>query len=236
MASTISKLKLMFSKHPVYTAGISTLLLAAVAVTLVLGLHTTTRMQRTTAVYVPSSEQLAQCKAAIKHWEALLSRYPPSKRNSISIQGPLKAAKRCGPSLPPIKPAGLGPPGTWATYTSGIIGEHGGEPVFSHEKFIGNNLWNGPVNGMWEVIYAGGVPTNLADPFSGPELPAVFVYKEGINPNAPGKPDTIGIIKLPGNTQGELTAISESGNNLVLRMSGGTPNTILFNVATLQFG
>ena len=118
---------------------------------------------------------------------------------------------------------------------AGILALADGGP-FNSSQFHGTNLWNGPINGVWEVVQAGGVPTNLvALGTASPAVAGLFVDTESTDPASPASPRVIGIITPSPDPSGKFTIQTISGGILTLALSGSS-QLYHFNVATLQFG
>jgi hypothetical protein len=123
---------------------------------------------------------------------------------------------------------------------AGILGLHDGGP-FGPGQFVGTNLWNGPVNGEWLVVQAGGAPT--VPPGSMPPGPdgaadakaGVFVYSRSSDPYSTAAPVIHGVILPSNGPTGEFTVQSAQGDVLTLALSGSSA-TYTFNLQTLTFG
>jgi hypothetical protein len=162
----------------------------------------------------------------------------------MASENQLRAAAAGKPVVPP---AGAGQPGATGTgteqqaaalapgsaYTAGILPLTDGGP-FSSAQFVGADVWNGPVGGRWEVIQAGGVPTNGALGSASPAKAGLFVYTESADPSVTSGRRVTGILAPSPDPAGTFTVTKESASTLTLTLSGsGTP--YYFDVATGKF-
>ncbi len=156
------------------------------------------------------------------------SGYPPAKAARFSAADQLRQQASFRPLVPPkVVP-------TQAEYTPGILGLRGGGPLNSSE-LLGTNLWNGPLNGTWEVIQAGGVPVTPKLGAASSTTAGVFVYwVASTNPSSPGPETVKGIIQPANPPVGQFTILRAAANVLTLSLSGSTAPWY-FNIGTLSF-
>jgi hypothetical protein len=103
-----------------------------------------------------------------------------------------------------------------------------------------NNMWQGPVGGVWILAYAGsynesgGADTSAGAPYE----PAVALWSEPIDPNAANQDlQLIGVYPAPGpETSVEITSASGSVLSLTGAGPGADGQSYTFNVATRAYG
>jgi hypothetical protein len=170
--------------------------------------------------------------------------WPASKTAAMASENQLRAAAAGKPVVPPAE---AGQPGTTGTgtqqqaaavapgsaYTAGILPLTDGGP-FTSAQFVGDNVWNGPVGGRWEVIQAGGAPTNGALGSASPAKAGLFVYTESADPSATSGRRVTGILAPSPDPAGTFTVTKASGGTLTLTLSGSGA-TYYFDVATGKF-
>jgi hypothetical protein len=115
---------------------------------------------------------------------------------------------------------------------SGIQVIHEG-PLASVNMMV-NNMWQGQVGGRWLLAYAG-TWNKSPNTVAGDYEPAVILYTEPINPNAPKQYlRRIGVYPAPGSA----SRISAADGN-VLRLAGigasSTEQSFRFNLATRAY-
>ncbi len=161
-------------------------------------------------------------------------RLPPAKQAPL-IRAECARLNNAGHTGPPPVDS---PP---AQHLAGIVGLHWGGP-FTKTEFQGTNLWNGPVDGRWMTVQAGGAPTpegvkaieSAGLPAPGETTAAVYVYTTPLDPTAPGSPHVLGVFPAPGGPRGLLTVQGVQGDTLTLGLSGSS-TLYHFDVATLAF-
>lgn len=120
-----------------------------------------------------------------------------------------------------------------AAYTAGILPLTDGGP-FGSARFVGTNLWNGPVGGRWEVVQAGGSPTDRALGGVSPTRAGLFVYTESPDPAVTAGRRVVGVLAPAADPRGSFTVAKARGNTLTLTLSGSRV-PYYFNVATRVF-
>jgi hypothetical protein len=170
--------------------------------------------------------------------------WPAAKAAAMANENNLRAAAAGRPVVAPggTSSTGQGGAGTQpqaaamaprAAYTAGVLPLTAGGP-FSSWQFVGTNLWNGPVNGQWEVVQAGGAPTNRSLGAASPTKAGLFVYTESSNPAAASGQRVTGVLVPSPDPAGTFTVTKATGSTLTLTLSGsGTRYT--FNVETRKF-
>jgi len=94
------------------------------------------------------------------------------------------------------------------------------------------NTWNGPVNGRWEFVSAGGkraVPS-LGD--NSPVSAGVYVFTYNSDPNAPGDPQVVGAMFPTPSVEGFAKVTSIQGDVLTVEVPG---QTLHFDTVRLRF-
>ncbi|MGH3167449.1 MAG: hypothetical protein ACRDN0_16360, partial [Trebonia sp.] len=120
-----------------------------------------------------------------------------------------------------------------AAYDAGILPLTDGGP-FSSAQFVGTNVWNGPDGGRWEVVQAGGAPTDRALGAASPTRAGLFVYTEPADPAAASGRQVTGILAPSPDPSGTFTVTKAAGGTLTLALSGSS-GPYYFNVATRKF-
>jgi hypothetical protein len=135
----------------------------------------------------------------------------------------------------PVRAVGQAPASAGrAALTQGIMPLADGGP-FRPWQFQGTNLWNGRVGARWEVVQAGGVPSDGPNAVWGPATSAgLFVYTRSPDPASPAAPKVIGIRVPSPAPRGMFTVRSVSGRRLTLSLPGSRA-PYYFDVVTLRF-
>jgi hypothetical protein len=110
-----------------------------------------------------------------------------------------------------------------------------GEGPLSSLNMGVNNLWQGRVGNRWVLAYAGmWNKTSNGDTSAGAYEPAVMLYTEPINPNAPNQYlRRIGVYPARGSeTSLKITAAERNVLSLTGVGPGSTGQSFRFNVAT----
>ncbi|HEX8731263.1 MAG TPA: hypothetical protein VF725_04295 [Ktedonobacterales bacterium] len=156
------------------------------------------------------------------------AKYPPAKaailqreQNAIATaQANAHATKPTHYTPPPSAPA--------ATPVTGIEGLHQGP--FPACQFSVNNFWQGPVNGQWELVYAGTKNSNIATCSNGQG--ALAIYSEEMGRYGDGPVTTIGTFTVPTSAT-SLTITGVNGGDMSVRTNTGA--TLTFDLHTNTF-
>lgn len=99
-----------------------------------------------------------------------------------------------------------------------------------------NNVWQGPVGNRWVLAYAG-MWNKDPSTVKGAYEPALMLYAEPINPNAPdGYFRRIGVYPARGSeTSIKITSAEGDVLNLIGVGPGSRGQTLRFNVGTLAY-
>ena len=149
---------------------------------------------------------------------------PPEKQKIVDQEN---LARQNAPRADKSKLGRPPPNGPLPARISGISDQRSGP--FPGPLYAVVNEWNGPVNGEWLIVYAGGPH---ADHDGGPVATGgVRIYSEPIQPSINDALVSVGdrLSKLPG----ELSIISVSGDVMTVRNAAGTLTT--FNLGTKTF-
>jgi hypothetical protein len=106
-------------------------------------------------------------------------------------------------------------------------------------EFGANNVWQGPVGGVWVLAYAGaynksgGADTSSSAPLE----PAMALWSEPVDPNAPSQsPQLIGVYPAPGpETSVEITGANGSVLSLTGVGPGADGQSFQFNIETRAY-
>jgi hypothetical protein len=176
--------------------------------------------------------------------------WPATKASRLESEDRLRQAAASRPLVAPSTPPSAAPGGVEresaadspaagtaadapAAMTAGILPLTAGGP-FNASRFLGTNLWNGPVDGQWEVVQAGGVPVNRALGAASPTRAGLFVYTESADPSSPAAPVVAGVRTPPAGPAGMFTVRSVTGDVLTLTVSG-SGQRYRFDLTTRRF-
>ncbi len=155
------------------------------------------------------------------------AKYPPAKaailqreQNAIATAQAHTHTKPTNFTPPPSAPA--------ATPVAGIADLH--EGPFPACQFSVNNFWQGPVNGQWELVYAGTQNSNMATCSGG--RGALAIYSEEMGKYGDGPITTIGTFTVPTNAT-SLTITAVNGNDMTVRTNTGA--SLTFDMRTNTF-
>lgn len=150
-------------------------------------------------------------------------------RPVVAPAAPLPAERSryvlAGPASAPVSQSG--------TLTPGIVPLTAGGP-FDSSQFLGTNLWNGPAQAQWEVVQAGGVPTDPPLGAASPTEAGLFVYTQSPDPAASSAQRVLGVLRPAPDPAGMFTVEKVAGDMLTLSLSGSR-KAYYFDVATLRF-
>lgn len=105
------------------------------------------------------------------------------------------------------------------TFPTGIFNIH--EAPFSQSQFIVHNYYEGPVNGIWEIVYAGG-----------PTTPQFTIAQGGLRIYNVATHADLGQYLAPAGTSGlTITAV----NGVVMQLRSDTGQILTFNLQTHQY-
>jgi hypothetical protein len=98
---------------------------------------------------------------------------------------------------------------------------------FPGSEFAVSNAWQGPVEGRWLLVYAGG-PRDADGALTGG---GVRVYTEPVDPNTGSEVTFVG--EHPAPASAELTITDVRGHTMTLAQAGG--GTVTFDLVTLAY-
>ena len=161
---------------------------------------------------------------------------PPPALPPLEVASPPRepAAQSAG-RVPQRETAGgaVTDPGAQAALMPGIVPLTAGGP-FSPSRFLGTNLWNGPVGGRWEVVQAGGVPAAGRPADASAARAGLFVYTRSPDPASAAAPEITGV-RAPSPDPAGMFTIRRARDGVLTLSLPGSRAPYRFTVATLRF-
>jgi hypothetical protein len=154
-----------------------------------------------------------------------IERLPSGKASELQRELARRDAARQNPAP---KNAGYAPtPQLQPPRVSSIIVMH--ESPMPAMSLTVNDMWQGPVGDIWVLAYAGA----YHDVNAGTETPAVVLYSEPVDPNAPDQSlQFLGVYPAP---RSEATVTITGANGDVLQLTGDGGQSLAFDAATRTY-
>ncbi|WIG61171.1 MAG: hypothetical protein OJF49_003919 [Ktedonobacterales bacterium] len=148
------------------------------------------------------------------------SNYPPAKATEMAREQQAMATARANSNKPSKATEIPSSPQPTATFQAGIVNAH--QAPFPPSVFFVNNSYAGPVNGVWEVVYAGRVTNQDGSAGQG----GLRIYNMVTDTN-------LGQFLAPAGTSAlTITAV----NGVVMQLRSDSGQLLTFNLQTHQYG